>query len=98
MKRRCKCRCRECGREFETDASHRKARYCSDKCRNRRNNRIARLNDTSDYLIRDYDEAIRNAATQPRWCSDARWRIELSRRGNPAHFDAIPDTPVSLFQ
>ena len=89
-------RCHECGRVFEADAHHPKARYCSDKCRNRRYNSIARLDGASDYLIRDYDEAIRNAATQPRWCSDARWRAELSRRGNPGHFDAIPDNPVSL--
>jgi predicted nucleic acid-binding Zn-ribbon protein len=92
-------RCLNCGKKFVP--RNQRHRCCCRDCYNafRRKESQERAADrvnVSDYLISDYDGLLREATEQPRWCSDARWRMELSRRKRPRYFDSIPENPIDI--
>jgi len=97
--------CVHCGREYVSDHPH--SNVCSEKCRRERllqKNREYRRTYMTKHSnigdpVREYApvslEALRHAKTQPRGCSDTRWKMELSRRRMarecPEYYNQLPD-------
>jgi hypothetical protein len=86
--------CPECRKPL--NPARESARHESTAAAKRRAEDSASVTGIEAYHIRNYTEAIMAAKKKPEWCSDARWRIELSRRADSERFEFLPENPFKL--